>query len=621
MPELEGFSIDSPIMENDFFFDDPNLQKLTRERASALEQLHRSMNISSSISRFSTERNIHTVPHVCQSFPSELLKCMRWDDHLQSSSTDGQVAGAANDGCLPHIQCETAYLLEKSGYHSSPFSSAQLFNNLSKGPFTPPVEKFPQKVLERKGWSSDRIVSNPELTCFRIDEHARSPEESVCREECQDTSKERFGSRERGFSSNRRPLADVTSIHQNAAAIGSTTKKDLDPIIVGSIETKFSFSAEKNDKKNLENGCGSHSISKVQNKENGFLSASRNNVHKVAASLQNRLSKVSLKADEQKRSQATFERKGSNIVSNISSFVPLVRQKQPPTAPITGKRDIKVKALEAAEAAKRQAEKKENERKMRKEAARLERMRLEQENARQLELKQRQKEEEKKKKEADIAARKRQREKEEREEKQRKKNCIEGARHRKAHEDRVRVEEKDLQLKALEDKEQKKKVLTEEAGIQHMTEKGQKIAEVVRSIEMGQDCTNIAGDARNVSDNLQSCEAPDNSKISYKTIGSSSELQQAMHDRNVTLKENRHSQSYEISPYRDSDDEEGEDDKRPKKKFVPSWASRPFQTVSSSTLFSSGWSSRKSPPLNPSRRNHPITSSGLSTSAAAPPAG
>nr|GEU73501.1 hypothetical protein [Tanacetum cinerariifolium] len=46
------------------------------------------------------------------------------------------------------------------------------------------------------------------------------------------------------------------------------------------------------------------------------------------------------------------EAKGNNIVSSISSFIPMVQQKQA-AAVCTGKRDIKVKALEAAEAAKR----------------------------------------------------------------------------------------------------------------------------------------------------------------------------------------------------------------------------------------------------------------------------
>lgn len=87
------------------------------------------------------------------------------------------------------------------------------------------------------------------------------------------------------------------------------------------------------------------------------------------------------------------------------------------------KKDVRVKALEAAEAAKRLEEKKQNEREMRKAAAKLERERLKQEK----ELKQKQ-EEQKKKRDADVAANKRQRGEEERKEKQRKRKCTEEAR-------------------------------------------------------------------------------------------------------------------------------------------------------------------------------------------------
>ena len=93
---------------------------------------------------------------------------------------------------------------------------------------------------------------------------------------------------------------------------------------------------------------------------------------------------------------------------------------------VAGKRDIKVRALEAAEAAKRQEEKKENERKIKKEALKLERAKIEQETLRQRELDRRKKEEELKKKEADLAARKRLREEEGRMEKERKRKRIVG---------------------------------------------------------------------------------------------------------------------------------------------------------------------------------------------------
>ncbi|KAG0569010.1 hypothetical protein KC19_6G058800 [Ceratodon purpureus] len=61
----------------------------------------------------------------------------------------------------------------------------------------------------------------------------------------------------------------------------------------------------------------------------------------------------------------------SNIITNLRSFVPLVQQQQPAAPYPNGKRDVKVKALEAAEAAKRLAEQKELEKQERKKAAEI----------------------------------------------------------------------------------------------------------------------------------------------------------------------------------------------------------------------------------------------------------
>jgi hypothetical protein len=88
------------------------------------------------------------------------------------------------------------------------------------------------------------------------------------------------------------------------------------------------------------------------------------------------------------------------------------------------KKDVRVKALEAAETAKRLEEKKRNEREMRKAAAKLEREKLKLEK----ELKQKHEEEQRKKREVDVATRKRQRDEEERREKERKRKCVEEAR-------------------------------------------------------------------------------------------------------------------------------------------------------------------------------------------------
>lgn len=115
-----------------------------------------------------------------------------------------------------------------------------------------------------------------------------------------------------------------------------------------------------------------------------------------------------------------------------------------------GKKEIKVKALEAAEAAKRLEDQMKIEREKRKAALKLEREKLKKENAKLLKLKQNQKDEERRKKE-DAAARKRQREGEERKVKDRKRRCIEETRTlQRERKDKLGCEkEKDIRQKAI----------------------------------------------------------------------------------------------------------------------------------------------------------------------------
>lgn len=111
-----------------------------------------------------------------------------------------------------------------------------------------------------------------------------------------------------------------------------------------------------------------------------------------------------------------------------------------------------MKALEAAEAAKRQEEKREIERKMKKEALKIERARMVQENIRQLELQKKKKEEERKKREAEIATRKRLREDEEKKEKERKRKRVEDSRKcQEEHKEKLcpKEENKEIKIKAM----------------------------------------------------------------------------------------------------------------------------------------------------------------------------
>ncbi|KAH7332267.1 hypothetical protein KP509_20G079100 [Ceratopteris richardii] len=175
---------------------------------------------------------------------------------------------------------------------------------------------------------------------------------------------------------------------------------------------------------------------------------------------------------------------------------------------LTGKRDLRVKALEAAENARKQEEKRENGRRLRrlesndaksmdselikdkqhnfsfavvgkgvtekvKRVADL-KMKMDQEKARKQEMEQRKKEEERKKKEAEFADKKRKREEAERRDREEKRKRVEEVqRLRREQEERQRIEleEKELKRKMLEERERERKAQEEEAKKQRRLEK------------------------------------------------------------------------------------------------------------------------------------------------------
>ncbi|XP_020082919.1 uncharacterized protein LOC109706486 [Ananas comosus] len=549
MPEFEGFSIDVPSsVEDDILLNSSEVESLKEERASLLEHLYCSCP--------SARYKINKFPDLYQSSTTGVLELMRTTNSLESENREFP-------GLYENIGLEfDDTSAGRSHSQSIPSLSARLGQETSKPPLTPLVEKFSERKLSgRSGASSETVGSKPELTCFRIDEDISTADENDGQDGIY-TSEERDCLEGAKAASNRKALQDVTATYQNVAP------------------SKLEAYAGKKvgqQHMSLGNACPS----KMKSKENRIHSVDGDRVSKVAELICSRSSKAEIagEANERKRSQANLQKgcKPTNIVSNISSFIPLVKQKQQAPA-VKGKKDIRVKALEAAEAAKRLEQKKQNEREMRKEAAKVERIRLKQEK----ELKLKQEEDQRKKKEADIAARKRQREEEERlkqekelklkqEEDQRKKKeadnaarkrqreeeekkkekkrkCIEEARKlQKEKEERINVEkeEKDARRKASDEQEQKKKGLVHDTKGQLKPDK----EEVVVGCKDEELSTSVAG-ARTHDSNVL-------------------EAQQ-------TLK-NAVEQSYEMSPYRDSDDEDdddGDEEIRRRRKYYPSWARR-----------------------------------------------
>ncbi|CAD5173536.1 unnamed protein product [Musa acuminata subsp. malaccensis] len=531
MPEFEGFSVGvSPIKRNDICYDS-NYLYFREEHVSLDSKQGCSTDLVTPKTRPFENYKINKIADVFQSLPNGLLEQMNLNYSL-SGDYSGQYRTSEHDK-MSGLCCSLGSVFdcsfdERSYSHSTP-SGARFGWAAHKAPLTPPIEKSSlRKISGKSGASSQTVGTNPELVCFRIDENSSTMEDILDKS---GTSKE--GTRSRGFKvlDNREPLKDVTSKYENAPTLVPPTKMLLD-------------------RRDLELGCAyTVDTDQIGDKENQCPSINGNKEGKAVKFLCSRSSKpeINVKTVDGNRSQASTRKgcKPNNIISNISSFIPMVRKKQQATA-TKGKKDIKVKALEAAEAAKRLEEKKQNAREMRKAASKLERERLEQEK----QLKQKQLEEEKRRKAADIAARKRQREEEERKEKERKRRCIEEARklHREQEERlQAKKEDKGLLSKDVDD-DGRKKGLVQEAKQQLKLEKGGVVAGSRKAEEVEPGAT--------------------------KVVISSDDMKGIVQDRMPTTKDNQDFQSYEISPYKDSDDEDGEEENMRRRKYIPSWTRR-----------------------------------------------
>uniref|UniRef100_A0A0E0M2G6 Inner centromere protein ARK-binding domain-containing protein n=1 Tax=Oryza punctata TaxID=4537 RepID=A0A0E0M2G6_ORYPU len=475
MPEFERFDV--PIQ-----FDSPCAETKTSE---ALCESRKLVTLSSKFSNYDTN-TASGVHHLLSAMSGKPINCSFPDDLQQYSANNNRSITGIFGACGLGLD-DSFSIYDVTASCSSNGSGAQEKND---NPLTPSVEKYSLgKLSARSGSSSEHMGSIPELECFRIDEHSSIAEENEYQGMLHGSAGLNYSHQ---LPSGRKALQDITGLCQNTVNSASLSSIFLDT------------GNELNHQTDLINGHGN-------DKPKNSLAASTKRERKMSDSLHPRLRRTELhNRNGRHQSEANIDKqsKPSNIVANVTSFIPLVKPKLQPTTACV-KKDVRVKALEAAEAAKRLEEKKQNEREMRKAAAKLERERLKQEK----ELKQKQEEEQKKKRDADVAAKKRQRGEEERKEKQRKRKCTEEAR-----------------------KQQKQP-----------TEK--RLA---------------------VNDEKDVCRKTSDKMELTKPDGRTTEPA-------ITNIPNSLEESYQMSPYKDSDEEDDDDfeheqESRRRRKFIPSWA-------------------------------------------------
>ncbi|CAM8953002.1 unnamed protein product [Rhodiola kirilowii] len=561
MPVLEGFTMDTDDGESHFAgggidFEESSFPSSTLRQASILERLCQSASRNTPIYHFPMTYGLHQTSDIYQSVPNGLL------EHISSA------------GDYTNIK-----LKQKSYSSGLPILTDPFGLNVST-PYASPSKKQWDRSTSSSGLRGQGSL-NPELVCFTIEEDPGNYDETAEAPLSYATCLK--------SSTKRKPLSDITEDFQNPPPSVPANNKHV--LEVGQTP-KFSFGSHLDSAGTEANLTGAQTKvrrklgNKFSNKKRRINDTKENKNFSVGANVSKQVTDAPKETKSQmpkcSENHYTIARvsdqqrvlRSSNIVSNISSFVPLVQQKKA-AAVVTGKRDIKVKALEAAEAAKRLEEKKVNERKMKKEAWKAEKARLEQENMLQLELKNKRKEEEQKKKAAEMAARKRIREDEEKKEKEGKRRRVEEARKQQHDQEKKRAVkfEKETRHQAAGLRTHDKDPSSEQEQCTKMEIGGRK----------GGITTEHDDKSRTVLHGPKTilCD-PKGSNTLIKAsmiVGGDTNLNMVMSDLNATAEKNFKDRaevqwSYDISPYQGSDEEDDDDNDRRKDKFVPAWASK-----------------------------------------------
>ncbi|KAF3776314.1 hypothetical protein EJ110_NYTH48562 [Nymphaea thermarum] len=614
LPVFEGFSVglpifceEPPVMEGSTLYDYLDFSSF---KTTAVDgpQICKSTSFLTPRSNATAKYKIHSTPDVYQSLPNGLLEHMRGSFPCDAEDLKHVGTTAGEDGILHEIRCISGLqLMDGSLKGSYCGSNARSDAKLRKGirspaASTPASGKFSERtLLKSNSSSSGKQFKNPELTCFRIEEEETDMNEENGHVDLDDVSEISPKRNCLRMNMPENALADISMSQCGSSDINDEGKTFLHSNNTNRDHMEIAFAGK-------ESGVSKKHSDERKNvtddKENRYPSFSVGKSEKVSNFLPKRTSKAKLSGNVGRAngSQAVSEkdRKLNNIVANISSFVPLIQQKKPVPGKFSldksfmittgccksssyfvfsrlllrkkltcliylltclafftfaAKRDVKVKALEAAEAAKRLEEKKEIERKMRKEAAKLEREKLMLENLKQMEEQKRREEEKKQKRRADLAKRQ-QRDEEEKKEKERKRKLIEESRKQ------FRLaEEKELQHKVDKDEFKRKEAKRQKV------EKGRDGIEQMKTALSG---TGIVGASDAGPSEHVRGEGEAVAVLRDKLIGTNT-LANVDKGCSSGIEETEEMQ-YEMSPYRGSDDEEEEDDDMARRKFIPSWA-------------------------------------------------
>lgn len=321
LPELEGFTLDlqSENEELGVSGSQGNIQELvlsraSLERVSILERICKSASQQALSTEFSSSFKLHGLHMPYGSVPNGLLECM--DLSRISASKEAVRSNHVDD-----VDCSP----EGLGSDCIPYSGLQLGCTFS--PYASPVGKQWERTSSlRSGSSGKTFSSNPELICFPIEEDPSVSEENENVDEESDNIQEETLS-SINVSLEQEPFADMTEAHVNSSSLVSAADKFLSKG-TGNSDTNDANNTHREVKRNV----GVPARDKSLDKENDILSLGGNGNKKSKPSLNSRFSKAnsSCKTSSRKEGRKLSEKdaKRNNIVSNVTSFIPLVQQKQ-----------------------------------------------------------------------------------------------------------------------------------------------------------------------------------------------------------------------------------------------------------------------------------------------------
>ncbi|KAK1417995.1 hypothetical protein QVD17_27131 [Tagetes erecta] len=573
-PVYEGFIIDEEIgkvnlgnNEGGIDFGTLEIPSTTIERASIIEQICKSASIQTPLSQLGSTYKQDQIQGLYGFMEDGIL------DHMDLGMTvsideDSRKHLQISDSGITKI--DSIFPEQQKIDYGTPFCWQ------SKNHYSSPVGKLWERSASSSGSSEIQLSSNPDLTCFPIEEDPSSNEENENTEEMLDEPLE-ITSPDVGHENpvrastemkvERRENDDEVAVEIQEPPVESTgvcIQHPKYPDRYSSNSAGIEVSVPRTRDK-VKHKPKVHHGSKVRRYEEenrnssiATRASSRGNVS-VSSNIKN-----IVRSGIPKMSQK--EANHNNIVSNITSFIPFVQQKQA-AAVCTGKREIKVKALEAAEAAKRREQERENERKLKKEALKLERARIGKENAKEMEINLK-KQQELKKKEAEMAAKKRQREEEERKLLAKKRKLVaESQKSQKFKYEKSRVG------KLASGKHVKNAAM---AGNKNKSENLRQTKNADENSFQKQ-YTELSIDKTLASGVLQVTSVPENHDAS--NVGGEKDKATSVQEMSpvkvISVKLTSLENSYDISPYQCSDDEDDdEDEDLQTKKFVPSWASK-----------------------------------------------